>query len=133
MDGQIRGMVMNDNLPHLIVFGSRVFSDFDLLCERLDHYTSGLGKLVLIHGTADGADKLAERWAFQHKHTVMQFYPDWDLGKLARPVRNQEMIDCVLPKRDRFAIAFWDGKSKGTSDMIARVKRANITLRIVRW
>lgn len=125
---------MNPELPHLIVFGTRTFADERLLAERLDHFTAALGKIVVVTGGADGADRLADAWASDRKHTRMIFYPDWDKhGKSAGPIRNQEMIDHVLPKQARFAVGFWDGKSRGTADMIARVKSAGIPLRVVRF
>ena len=125
---------MNDHLPHLLVFGTRTFDNFELLCDRLDHFTSQLGKLVVIHGDADGADALADRWADERKHTRMIFYADWDeYGKAAGPLRNQEMIAYILPKQNRFAIAFWNGKSKGTADMIQRCRDSKVPLRIVRF
>lgn len=125
---------MNADLPHLIVFGTRTFADSELLSAKLDHYTAALGKLVVVTGGADGADTLADRWASDRKHTRMIFYADWDKhGKAAGPIRNQEMIDHVLTKPVRYAVCFWDGSSRGSADMIARVKAAKIPLRIVRF
>lgn len=62
-----------------------------------------------------GADKFALQWREGTLGIELDPYPaDWDRhGRSAGPRRNQEMAetsDCLL--------AFWDGKSKGTRNMI---------------
>lgn len=57
------------------------------------------------------------------------FRADWDKhGKAAGPIRNQEMLD--NGKADAL-VAFWDGKSPGTKDMIRRAKRKGIKVKVV--
>lgn len=125
-----------DSLPHVLVCGGRSFADEELLWRKLEVYTAALGpKIVVVTGACPkGADAMAERWASKHFHTVLRFHPDWDShGKAAGPVRNQEMVDYILPLRNRFAIAFHDGKSPGTADCVARVRKAGIKLKYVRY
>lgn len=121
-------------LPCVVVFGSRTYRDYELLCAKLDLYTADLGKIVVVHGVASGADTLAEKWAFARGHNVLRFHADWDAhGKAAGPIRNQEMIDHVLTVPDRFAVAFWDGKSAGTEDTITRCRKHGIPLKVIRF
>lgn len=72
----------------------------------------------VVTGCAPGPDSAGERWALEHCIKVQQFPADWGrYGRAAGPVRNQEMADygtCLM--------AFYDGRSKGTADMIRRMK-----------
>jgi hypothetical protein len=122
-------------LPHLIVCGGRDFADRELLVAKLDQFTRDLGpKIVVVTGACPtGADKLAEDWASKKFHTVLRFHAEWSRGAKAGPERNQEMVDHVKPLRNRFAVAFWDGKSRGTKDCVARIQAAGIALKIVRY
>lgn len=47
-------------------------------------------------------------------------------GKMAGPIRNLEMA-----KYADGLIAFWDGKSRGTRDMITKAKKERLFLRVV--
>jgi hypothetical protein len=75
---------------------------------------------VVVSGKARGADTLGERWAAEHGHMVAPFPADWDThGKSAGPIRNQEMAEYAGG-----LVALWDGKSKGTQNMVTEmVKR----------
>lgn len=68
-----------------------------------------------------GADKCGETWAAEYKVPVKRFPADWNKhGKAAGPIRNKEMaLYC-----DR-AIIFWDGKSRGTRNMIDNLQKTN--------
>jgi hypothetical protein len=60
---------------------------------------------------------------------VAVFPADWEThGRAAGPIRNQAMLDEGKPY---LVIAFWDGKSKGTLDMISRATRAGVPVKIV--
>lgn len=51
----------------------------------------------------------------------------WDAyGKRAGVIRNAQMLD----KGADLVIAFWDGSSPGTKDMMARAKRAGVALEV---
>ncbi len=78
-------------------------------------------QLVIIHGGAAGADTCAEA-AARAAHFAIERYPaDWDKhGKKAGVLRNQLMIET----QPDLVLAFWDGVSRGTSDMIERAVKA---------
>jgi len=82
-------------------------------------------ELVLIHGDAKGADRMAASIAPQFNARVIAVPADWDAhGKAAGPIRNQKMID------DHDPDVIWafrsTGKSNGTDDMVRRGERAGI-------
>ncbi len=109
-------------------------TDFDLVSAKLDLYCLELGKIVVVTGACPtGADALAEKWASVRYHTVKRFHPNWDLGKKAGPLRNDDMVRFMLTVEDAFAVAFWDGKSKGTDDCIGRIRKHGIPLKVVRF
>lgn len=112
----------------VIVAGSRTFKNYQLLSERLDHLLSELDDPILVSGGAAGADKLGERYAFENLLEMRIYHADWDAhGKSAGPVRNGEMVAFA-----DVLIAFWDGKSPGTKDVIEQAKRKNLQVKVVR-
>lgn len=122
------------DLPHVLVCGGREFADYLLLVKKLDKITADLGKLVVVHGAAAGADTLADKWVQERGHTVVRFHADWEKhGKAAGPLRNQEMLDFILTAQQRFAVCCWDGESRGTKDMIRKLAGAGIETRIIRY
>lgn len=114
----------------IIVAGSRSFNDYKLLSTKLDYYLSNRVQndtVVIISGTAAGADSLGEKYAKEHNLQVEQFPADWDkYGKSAGYRRNLQMAEhadaCVV---------FWDGESKGAKYMIDIAKKKNLALRVV--
>mgnify|MGYP001615276374 CR=1 FL=1 len=122
----------------IIVCGSRTWDDFDtvavelrLLADRWRHDSSGLPRdVTIVHGACPtGADKLADDWCAKAGIAKVERHPaDWDShGKGAGFVRNRKMAElgAVL------CLAFWDGVSKGTLDMITQATRRGIPVRIV--
>lgn len=105
-----------------LVCGGRDFADDALVWMALERYEECVGKIdVLIHGGADGADKLAAAWGARSDHTrVLSFPANWrKYGKRAGPLRNQRMLDEGKPD---IVIAFPGGK--GTADMVRRAEGA---------
>lgn len=61
-----------------------------------------------------GADYLGEKWAAGMTVPIKTFSADWIThGRAAGPIRNGQMADYA-----DFLVAFWDGKSRGTKNMI---------------
>lgn len=114
----------------LLVCGGRDFGDDRMLRKALCQIQCE-GHVIthLLHGAARGADTMADLWANeQHSIIVMAFRAEWDLyGRGAGPKRNQRMLDEGVPDE---VLAFWDGKSRGTLDMITRATRAGVQVRI---
>jgi hypothetical protein len=77
---------------------------------------------------------LAEKYAYKKQYALRIFFADWDkYGKNAGFIRNKDMgeflnnhtIDHICN-----VVAFWDGKSRGTRNMINIAKVSNFTLDI---
>ena len=96
----------------IIVAGSRNFNNYILLSEKLCKYKDEIKEIVC--GEAKGADTLGKNWAIQHNIPVKSFPADWQqYGSAAGYIRNHQMGDYADG-----LIAFWDGMSSGTKDMI---------------
>ena len=86
---------------------------------------------VLISGGAQGADslavKVARRVFKQVKLDIRR--PEWKrYGKRAGVLRNLEMLE-----RADAVVAFWDGKSPGTKQMIEATQRKRTPIQIIRY
>jgi len=100
------------------VIGSHTFRDYELLKEILKHvYIS-----QLITGEAEGADQLAKKYASEKDIPLQVVQPD-EL-RSSHP-RTFQIID-----RANLIIAFWDGKSQGTCDLIKYAQKLNKPLKI---
>lgn len=110
----------------LAVVGSRTFSSYDLLKQRLDQEFATNPFHTIVSGGADGADSLAARYAKQNNINLVELRPDYSKGRYAPLLRNTDIVNAS----DR-VIAFWDGKSPGTNDTIKKTRRANKPLIIV--
>lgn len=103
----------------LCVAGSRNWTDYEFIEDELNNwlFTHGIG--LIISGTASGADSWGECYAAKHNIPVKRMPADWKkYGKKAGYIRNVEMA-----KLADEVIVFWDGKSKGTQNMIDICKR----------
>lgn len=99
------------------IAGTRDFCDYKCLYKIMKTIFNKQ-KITIISGNARGADLLGERFA-KENNLQLEVYPaDWkSYGKSAGYIRNTKMAnisDCL--------IAFWDGKSKGTKNMINIMK-----------
>jgi hypothetical protein len=116
-------------MKKFIIAGTRDFSDYPLLKDKLDRLKAHLGTFEVVSGTARGADSLGERYAEDNGLPIKRFIPDWDkLGKAAGYRRNEDMA-----KYADGCIVFWDGKSKGTEHMINLAKKYEIDLSVVKY
>jgi len=113
----------------VIIAGGRDFNDYDLLRGKCDEVIGDNTDIEIISGTANGADRLGERYAKEKGYPVVRFPAKWsEYGKSAGPIRNKEMADY-----GDTLISFWDGKSKGTKHMIETAKRNNLHVTVVLW
>jgi hypothetical protein len=110
----------------VIIAGCRDFNNYDLLKSKLDFYFSNIEVTEIVSGACSGADKLGERYALEHNIPVKQFPANWNLGRKAGPLRNEEMASYADA-----LVAFWDLESRGTKDMINRAEKHNLKIRVV--
>lgn len=112
----------------IIIAGSRTFNNYELLKQKLDFYIGEHKEIEIISGTARGADRLGERYAFERGLTLHRFPADWSKGKSAGYLRNEEMA-----KYGTHAVIFWDGISRGTKHMIDLAKEYKLNYRVVKF
>ena len=114
----------------VIVGGTRTFADYPRLKRILDKYLLPLKSkgLMVLHGNCEGPDKLAEKWCIEHLIPFQRHPADWkNQGNTAGPIRNTEMVKVA----DRI-IAFWDGESSGTKDILFKAKRKGLKCKVIR-
>lgn len=111
----------------LIIAGTRTFNNFDLLSNELHNICIKHQITEIVSGCAKGADRLGELWAHTQGIKIKQFHANWQLyGKLAGPKRNKQMSEYADA-----LIAFWDGKSSGTKNMIELAKKLKLQITII--
>lgn len=122
---------------YCIVCGGRHFDDEELLTKTLDKYykKKGNGHLKIVSGHASGADVLAEHWAKMHAVPLIVIPADWNkYGRAAGPIRNREMLGFIIREsKNPEIIAFWDGKSRGTKNMISQGEKVGVNVRKVMY
>lgn len=107
------------------VIGSRTFNDYDLLKDTLDMvYISGI-----ISGGSLGADKLAEQYA-KEKNIPIQIIPNADPERTSREHTTTERTNSIISQA-QLVVAFWNGKSQGTEDLLNFAKRKGKQVKIV--
>ncbi len=110
----------------VIVAGSRGFNDYEFLKEKLDHLLQNKSRVMIISGTARGADRLGERYAKEKGHTLLRMAAEWGkYGRSAGYRRNEAMAE----KGDAL-VAFRLNMSKGTTHMINIAKERGLRVRV---
>ena len=116
----------------LIIAGGRDFRDFNILCDKCDRllaHKRNTHNIVIVSGTARGADQLGERYAVEKGFPILRFPADWlQYGKAAGSIRNRHMTESA-----NALVAFWNGKSAGTRNMIYLARKYNLQVRIVNY
>lgn len=107
----------------LLVCGGRDYNDRAQAFHTLDRIHGKRPITRIVEGGAAGADSLARAWANARGIECKTFTADWAThGKAAGPMRNQLMLDSGVDG----VLAFPGGR--GTADMLARARRAGVTV-----
>lgn len=111
----------------VIIAGTRTFKDYDLLCSYADYMLSQVEEPIeIVSGHAKGADTLGERYAQERGYKLTLFPAEWkQFGKSAGPRRNLQMAEYA-----NALLAYWDGESKGTKNMIELAKEKGLKVGI---
>ena len=128
----------------VIIAGGRDFDNYPLLKKMCDHYLQNKTDVEIVSGKAKGADSLGERYAKERGYSIKEFPAKWDdlsqpciiktnrngkeYNALAGHIRNSQMANY-----GDSLIVFWDGKSKGTKDMIDKAYVHKLKVRIIRY
>lgn len=96
----------------VIVAGTRTIQSYEVVKAAIKK--SGFPVTEIVSGGLQGVDGLGVKYARYRRLPVRMFLPDWQRYKKAAGVkRNSQMADYADA-----LIAVWDGKSRGTKDMI---------------
>ena len=114
----------------VIVCGNRDFTDKAFCFSQLDTILSEYRDLEIVSGHARGADLFAEEYASLRGVKLSVFSPDWKkYGRSAGPVRNRQMLEYAL-EATPLVVAFWNGESRGTKNMIMQAQKARVEVQI---
>ena len=133
-------------MQKVIIAGGRTFDRYDTVRKVLD--AKFKEPFIVVSGCADGADRLGERYARENNLVVEQHPADWKnlnavpchikhnsrgaYNALAGHNRNREMLQSVLDNPDGGClVAFWDGKSPGTRNMIHIAREAGLQVHVI--
>ena len=117
----------------LIIAGTRSFNDYEMLRNTVfaalleqARWTYGFSAEI-VSGGAPGADTLAVRYATEADIPFKVFPADWKkYGRSAGPRRNRQMAEYADA-----AIVFWDGKSRGTQNMIQQMRELGKPVEVI--
>ena len=117
---------------NIIIAGSRTFTEYSIISRTVNMI---LAKWrfnkefdILYSGCAKGVDTLAIDYAKEKGIKYKEFPANWEIhGNDAGSIRNSKMIASA-----NGLVAFWDGKSKDTKDIIGKAERKGIKVHIVR-
>jgi len=107
-----------------IICGTRNFDDYTLLEATL--YELNWDIDCVLSGEHKGADRLGEKYAKAYGFQIERFPLDKDDNDSARYIRNATMI-----KRADALIAFWDGNSRGTWNLIKMARGKRLKTKVV--
>lgn len=117
----------------VLVCGSRTFTDREAVDAVLNGIAAATDRnLIVIHGAARGADRMAHDWTTLNDVPVLAFAANWNkYGKRAGFVRNSEMLEDGKPD---VVWAFVDkplSESKGTKMMVDIACKGGVTCYVV--
>lgn len=113
----------------VLVCGGRNYDDWPRLKETLDEFNSKTSISCIIHGCADGADRLAGVWARWNNIPEERYPADWKThGKKAGYIRNAQMLEEGKPDR---VLAFKGGK--GTEMMVELAEKSSVPTLLVEY
>lgn len=113
----------------VIIAGGRDFDQYSLLEFQCDRLLVRKPRVMVVSGGARGADMLGERFATRRHYPIKRFSADWErYGNAAGPIRNKQMAEYADA-----LIAFWDGHSRGTRNMITLARTRGLAVRVVRY
>ena len=93
------------------------FDNYSLVIQAIEQ--SGYEITEVVCGMAIGVDRLGETWAIANTISVNEMPANFNkYGKAAGPIRNREMAEYADA-----AVIVWDGKSRGTRNMINEMIR----------
>ena len=121
----------------VIISGGRTYDNYEYFCEKMDEilkpYLDDDYDIAIITGYAVGVDRMGDKYAMTHGHTSHVIPALWNkYGENAGHIRNMEMGNFAKRTTMNLLVAFWNGKSRGTKDMIDYAEKIMIPVKIVK-
>jgi hypothetical protein len=130
----------------IVICGGREFHNTELFITEMHSILEGKENFTLVSGGATGADTLARKYAQMNEYPFEEYLAEWDnldapgavvktnkkTGKLYNARAGHDRNFVLLDMADMI-VAFWDGISPGTGEMVREAKKRNIPLVIVSY
>jgi len=111
----------------VIIAGGRDFTNYQMVEDHCDRILKNKENIEIVSGGATGVDALAETYSVKKGFQFIKFSANWkEYGKAAGPIRNRQMA-----KYADALIAFWNGQSRGTKNMIELAAKESLKTRII--
>ena len=123
-----RENMMERPIFKVIIAGGRTFQNYEVLRDFCDKCLSRKAKthqIEVLSGCCRGADILGQEYARKNGFSIWYMPANWRDGKSAGPQRNQ-----LMAENADALIAFWDGRSRGTKNMIEIAKKLKLLIRV---
>ena len=124
----------------IIIAGGRDFTDRHQMGTELWKLFGGFKlstweRVEVVCGMCCGAELLGKDWATMQALDIKEMPADWDrYGKRAGYIRNEQMAKCAKNGNPYgYLVAFWDGRSRGTRNMIEKALVAGLEIHIFRY
>jgi hypothetical protein len=103
-----------------IIAGGRDIHDYQLVLDAIKESQFPIS--IVVSGGAQGIDTLGEKYAHEMVLPLHVYEADWEKnGRAAGPIRNRKMAENA-----EALIAVWDGKSRGTKNMIETARKLGL-------
>lgn len=117
----------------IIVSGSRTFehqATRERVFSDLDFHHSLKPITEVVHGACRGPDLFARDWAKARGIPDKPFPYEKALGRAGGPIRNEKMAKYASGGK---LLAYWDGRSRGTKNMITNGFKHNMEVIVTYW
>ena len=116
----------------VIIAGSNGFDDYTLFENKCNHFLSEKIKthnIIILSGTSYRISSIINWYSYEHNLITIPFDAEWGkYGQCAVNISNEKMINCADA-----VIAFWDGKSKFTENLIDMAKSKGLPTVVVKF
>ena len=122
-------------IMRVIISGGRTYDNYEYFCEKMDEilkpYIDNYD-IEIVTGYAVGVDRMGDKYAMTHGCTSHVIPALWNkYGEDAGHIRNMEMGKFAKRTTMNLLVAFWNGESKGTKDMIDYAESIQIPIKII--
>ena len=115
----------------VIIAGSSGFDDYTLFENKCNHFLSEKIKthnIIILSGTSYRISSIINWYSYEHNLITIPFDAEWEkYGENAGNISNEKMINCADA-----LIAFWDGRSTFTANLIDMAKAKGLPTVVVK-